>query len=236
MWPGSSMLVEPGVTVFPFYLVIETSYGTPSDTIAGLNELVPQLLELCIQRSWLADMIRFSLITFDESATSVIPMTSYDAAALPTLAAEAAPTRYTAAFRELRDRIDPDVDALKSQGHRVFRPHVFLIVSHDPNGETAIERQQAWASLTDPDWRRHPNASAIGIGQVADESLTSFASHRGRAFNRTPGASRASATAAACELITSSIASLGNASPTANAPLAIYPSHSQMHCANSSSQ
>jgi uncharacterized protein YegL len=172
--------------------------------IAAANDIVPALIDACRQYRTLADVLRFSLVTFSDEAKTLVPMSSYDESSIPTLQVEGG-TSYGKGFAEIRRRIDVDVESLKSDGYEVFRPSVFFITDGGPtDGER--ERTSAWEDLTDPDRRSHPNVIAFGVGdEVPTEILKQYVSHRGRAFVSKSGADAATSIRSIIEMLVMSV-------------------------------
>ena len=200
------------VRILPVYILIDVSVSMQGEPIAAANDIVPALIDACRQYRTLADVLRFSLVTFSDEAKTLVPMASYDESSIPTLQVEGG-TSYGKGFAEVRRRIDIDVASLKSDGYEVFRPSVFFITDGDPTDKEP-ERKAAWEDLTDPDRRTHPNVVTFGVGgQVSAESLKQYVSHRGKAFVSRSGADAAASLKAIMEMfITSVVASANDAS------------------------
>ena len=76
-------------------------------------------------------------------------------------------TDYGRAFAHVRACIERDVEALKADGHKVYRPAVIFMSDGQPNvagWEAPLDR------LIDPSWAIHPNIVAFGVGE-ADEQV-----------------------------------------------------------------
>lgn len=180
-----------GPKVFPIYAVIDLSASMAGEPIDAAEEILPALIDACRQYASLADVLRFSIIVFSDTAQTVVPMCSYDQAGNPGKFRAMRSTNYGAAFRELRSNIDRDIDNLKLEGHMVFRPSVFFITDGEPTDDAA-QRAAAWNALTDTSWRAHPNVVAFGVGpQVKVETVRRYISHHGQAFVTRDGASAA---------------------------------------------
>lgn len=178
--------------VFPVYVVVDCSLSMGGDPIKAANDIVPSLLDACVEHVALADMLRFSLITFHTTAVTVIPMGEYDKTTIPVLQTGGTATHYGAAFREVRSSIDKNIADLKAQGYKVFRPSVFFITDGEPLGETEAERKAAFADLTDPNRKSHPNILVFGVGKdVSENTLKQYISHKGKAYKTRDGATAA---------------------------------------------
>lgn len=167
--------------VLPVYVLLDVSVSMTGAPIAAANEIVPALIDACRTYQSLADALRFSIITFSDSAKTVVPMTAYREAMVPTLTTEGS-TSYGAGFNEVSHRIDIDVASLKADGYAVFRPSIFFVTDGDPTDD-GRSRQKAWDALVDSRRRAHPNVITFGVGgSVNPDMIKAYVSHNGRAF------------------------------------------------------
>lgn len=170
-----------GSKVLPVYIVVDVSWSMSGEPIKAANQIVPELINACTQYTTVRDMLWFSLITFSDTAKTLIPMTSYENVTPPLLEPENS-TEYGAAFREIRSNIDHDVEFLKLHHHVVLRPSVFFITDGEPTDNDQL-RQAAWDDLTDKTRKTHPNIVMFGVGdKVSGDMLKRYVSHRGKAF------------------------------------------------------
>ncbi|MFT4217713.1 MAG: VWA domain-containing protein [Micropruina sp.] len=156
--------------ILPFYLVCDESYSMEGEPIDSMNKALPELhMEIGINPV-VCDKVRFSIITFSEQPQVLQPLVDLSQVTqLPELHPRGG-TSYAPAFRLLRTEIDHDVDELKTQGHRVYRPSVFFLSDGQPTDEDA-DWQQALADLVDPNWGRHPNVLAFGFGAANEKVI-----------------------------------------------------------------
>lgn len=206
--PGSSGPLRARKTshpVFPTYVAVDTSIGSGPEWIAVAESIAPKLMDACRLNIVLGTLLRFSLVSFDSAARTVIPMTDWERPRPPRLTCGGA-VAYHALFRELRSRIDIDVKSLKEQGYKVFRPSVFLITGQ-PADDAASEDQAAWQDLIDPRWRYHPNVVTFGATRsVTEATARRYTAHHGRAFVAADGSAPATAMRAAIEVMRAALA------------------------------
>ncbi|MER5350392.1 VWA domain-containing protein [Kitasatospora sp. NPDC002551] len=150
--------------ILPFYAVCDES-GSMSADIDTLNKALFDLHQEISTNPTIADKTRFGLIGFSTDAHELQPLVDLsDLDELPALEASGL-TSFGNAFGLLRQAIERDVQALKADGHDVYRPVVFFLSDGVP---------------TDSDWDRpyqdllaaafRPHIIAFGIGQ-ADRSV-----------------------------------------------------------------
>lgn len=153
--------------ILPFYLVCDESGSMDGDPLRAMNEALPELHKEIGSNPVVCDKTRFSIITFNDRAKVLQPLEDLSQITrLPQLEADGT-TDYANVFRLLRSEIESDAQALKAEGHRVFRPSVFFLSDGRPNDN---DWETALASLTDPAWKLHPNILAFGIG-AADPGI-----------------------------------------------------------------
>lgn len=149
--------------ILPFYLVCDESGSMDGAPIQAMNDALPELHQEIGSNPVVADKTRFSIVTFDSTAQVLQPLVDLSQITqLPELQARGS-TNYEAVFDMLRSEIQSDVERLKTEGHRVFRPSVFFLSDgypNDGNWEQALDR------LTDSSWSFHPNVIAFGIGSA----------------------------------------------------------------------
>lgn len=196
--------------VLPVYVLLDVSASMAGSPIASANEIVPALIDACRTYQSLADALRFSIVTFSGAAKTVVPMTAYHEAMVPTLTTETS-TAYGAGFAEVSRRIDIDVTSLKADGYEVFRPSMFFITDGDPTDDPR-SRQSAWDTLTDKNRRAHPNVITFGVGgNVRPEAIKQYVSHNGKAFVSKSGNDAARDLKLIIEALVTSVVSSANA-------------------------
>lgn len=149
--------------ILPFYVVCDQSYSM-ADHLDALNDGLAQLHAAVGTDPVVADKTRLCLIGFAGAATVLQPLCRpSDVVNLTDLTTQEA-TSFGAAFRLLRDTIESDVDTLKAQAHRVYRPAVFFLSDGHPTD--GMDWEADYERLVDPDWPARPNIIAFGIGDA----------------------------------------------------------------------
>lgn len=194
--------------ILPFYLVCDESYSMAGESIGAMNSALPDLHQAIGTSPVVCDKTRFAIITFADRAEVLQPLADLSKISqLPELAPSGA-TSFAAAFRLLRTEIDNDVQSLKSEGHRVFRPAVFFLTDGQPTDKESDWKQEL-AALTDSSNRNHPNIIAFGIGAGADPGTIAQVGVT-RAFMSDTGMSPAAALTEFATALTRSIISSGS--------------------------
>ncbi|MET9472509.1 MULTISPECIES: VWA domain-containing protein [unclassified Streptomyces] len=154
--------------ILPFYMVCDESGSMAGpDGVDTINAALPDLHHEISTNPSVADKTRFALIGFSTQASLLQPLADLsELTQLPSLSAGGV-TSFGAAFRLLKDTIDKDVAALKSEGHDVYRPVVFFLsdgIPTDDDWRTALKELNAF--------RYAPKIIAFGIGD-ADAAIIS---------------------------------------------------------------
>ncbi|MGW4194609.1 vWA domain-containing protein [Streptomyces sp. NPDC005004] len=153
--------------ILPFYLVCDESTSMSGPGVDAINSALPDLHQEISTNPSVADKTRFALIGFATQATVLQPLADLsELTQLPSLSAGGW-TAFGAAFRLLRSTIEADVDALKAEGHDVYRPVVFFLSDGNPTDDD-------WhAALDDLNASRYaPKIIAFGISD-ADPAIIS---------------------------------------------------------------
>ncbi|MCB5166314.1 VWA domain-containing protein [Streptomyces bambusae] len=159
--------------ILPFYLVCDESGSMNGDPLNSINSALPELHKEISTNPTVADKTRFALIGFSDTATVLQPLVDLsDIDSLPALAAGGL-TAYGEAFRTLLRSIETDVEALKAQGHEVYRPVVFFLSDGGPTDEGWMD---AHKDLTEARYR--PNIIAFGIGEADRHTIGHVANFR----------------------------------------------------------
>jgi uncharacterized protein YegL len=179
---------EERYAVFPFYLCLDVSQSMAGEPIAEVNAELPQLRESIGQDPAVAEVTRFGIVTFSDTAKTVLPLVDLALVeAMPTVEIEGR-TSYAAAFDHLRRVIESDYLAGRSSGERWYRPAVLFVSDGRPTDPEERWRE-ALRRLSDPAWRRRPNILAFGFGDAVPGILAEVAGNKpGRAFVATEGA------------------------------------------------
>ncbi|MEU1176877.1 VWA domain-containing protein [Streptomyces sp. NPDC005820] len=154
--------------ILPFYMVCDESGSMAGpDGVDTINAALPDLHHEISTNPSVADKTRFALVGFSTQASLLQPLADLsELTQLPSLSAGGV-TSFGAAFRLLKDTIDKDVAALKSEGHDVYRPVVFFLsdgIPTDDDWRTALKELK--------EFRYAPKIIAFGIGD-ADAAIIS---------------------------------------------------------------
>ncbi|MGH9106109.1 MAG: vWA domain-containing protein [Acidimicrobiales bacterium] len=179
---------EERYAVFPFYLCLDVSQSMGGDPIAQVNAELPQIRASVGQDPAVAEVIRFAVVTFSDTARTVLPLADLALVeAMPVVEVEGR-TSYAAAFDHLRRLIEADYRAGRVAGERWYRPAVLFVSDGRPTDPEERWRE-AHRRLVDPAWRRRPNILAFGFGEAVPEILAEVSENKpNRAYVAAEGA------------------------------------------------
>ena len=165
----------------PIYIVGDRSSSMENEPIRALNEMLETLRIGLLNQPEAADVARIALISFSDTATLDVPLTDVaDIRSMPSLTADGS-TAYGAVFDLLVSHLPASVDALKSTGHKVYRPSVFMITDGQPN-DPEVPRWAAYRRLISPENTWRPNVAVFGLGTADREVCRKIAHGRGYAY------------------------------------------------------
>lgn len=212
-----------GQVVMPFYLICDVS-GSMWVDVQNLNTGIAQLHQDIMRDPVVDDLTMLSIITFADTAKTVVPLTFPTQIEPPTLASGGL-TNYGPAFREFHRAFEEDRVRLKSDGKRIFRPCVFFLTDGEPTDGDYV---QVFDSLLgyDPATRqgnaRYPYVTAFGFREATAETMATityprFGDKRGRYFLAQDGAAVSDVlkhvTGAIANSVVGSAISVGNGLP-----------------------
>jgi len=173
---------EERYAVFPFYLCLDVSQSMAGEPIAQVNAELPQIRASVGQDPTVAEVVRFGIVTFSDSARTVLELSDLALVeSMPQLQVEGR-TSYAAAFDHLRRVIEGDYHSGRVSGERWYRPAVLFVSDGRPTDPEERWRE-AHRRLVDPTWRRRPNILAFGFGDAVPEILAVVAENKpNRAF------------------------------------------------------
>jgi uncharacterized protein YegL len=154
-----------GQELLLFYIVCDESGSMGMNGgIESINKALPELhAEICAD-PLAVDKSRLSIIAFSDKAEVILPLTKVtDVADMPGVEEKGA-TSYGSAFSLMGSILQSDIDSLKSQGYRVFRPLMFFI----SDGEPTDNWESAYQTLMTHQYR--PHIVAFGV-DGADASI-----------------------------------------------------------------
>ncbi|WP_027345044.1 vWA domain-containing protein [Hamadaea tsunoensis] len=169
--------------VLPFYLVCDESGSMSGAPVDAINQSLPELHYEIGSNPVVTDKTRFCLIGFSSKAEILLPLSDLSTVTQMPMLKASGGTNYSQAFDKLRETINNDVNALKSQGHQVYRPAVFFLSDGLPNDDW----HQSYQALVDPVWRPHPNILAFGFGQADTQTIQQVATTKAFIANGTLG-------------------------------------------------
>ena len=194
-----------GQELLLFYMVLDESGSMgPNGGIQAINTALPELHATLAADPLVVDKSRLAIIAFSDNAEVILPLSKVtDVSDMPGVQ-EAGVTNYGQAFRLLRSTIETDVQSLKQQGYRVYRPCVFFMSDGEPSDQWEAEYQ----NLMNHEY--HPGIVAFGVDGADPTTLAKIATLRCYVGRDTVGAGRA---------LASVMSSIGNSiiSSTSNA-------------------
>lgn len=150
-----------GQEILLFYIVCDESGSMgPNGGIEEINRSLPELHATLASDPLVVDKSRLAIIAFSDDAETILPLTRVvDVADMPGVQ-ESGLTNYGRAFEVLTSDIERDVEAMKAQGFRVFRPCVFFM----SDGEPTDDWEPAYRHLINHPLR--PHIVAFGVGDA----------------------------------------------------------------------
>lgn len=179
--PLSALDQADSFKVLPVYIVIDHSWAT-SEALATINDLlIPTVIRECLKNPLLDELLRFTIIGFNDRAEIVSSLASGSTLTSHTFVPSSAST-FSDMFRLLRSQLETDYSLLKADGYMVYRPHVFLLADGEPLDEPISE----FADLVPPRFARGPHISFFALDpNIRPRTLRSFvAGAKGMAFRR----------------------------------------------------
>jgi uncharacterized protein YegL len=205
-------------SLLPIYLVADES-GSMTSVVHELNKGLEALLDELHLETMAAAKVRLCILGFSDSCRCLLELADLrNIEVMPDFRATGS-TAYSSAFRELRDRIDRDVERLKAEGYLVNRPAVFFLSDGQPNGTDPWE--SALDDLRSESFKRRPNIIAFGIGSARAATIARVASREEYAFVAASGTDTGRALANFCTALTKSVVSSGLAIASGRAELPV---------------
>lgn len=149
-----------GTRAFPLYLVCDEGVSVPGDSIAAVNEGIKQLCKAISRDPLFDDVLRLGIIAFSDTAEVILPLTQISQVGTIPSCVTKVSTSYREAFLKLKTEIDNDVNQMKSNGIRVYRPGVFFISSGSPDDQ---DWRGVHADLTSSSNKYRPNIISFGL-------------------------------------------------------------------------
>jgi uncharacterized protein YegL len=183
-----------GQVVMPFYLLCDVS-GSMWVDIPALNAGIAQLQQEIMRDPVVDDLAMLSIITFADTATTVVPLSFPTQITAPQLVSGGL-TNYGPAFREFHRAFEADRTRLRGEGKRVFRPCVFFLTDGEPTDGDYAEVFRAllgYDPATQQGYKAYPYMTVFGFREATAETLATitypnFGDKRGRYFLAQDGA------------------------------------------------
>lgn len=159
--PAATAGPATAAPVLVCYLAIDTSDSMAGAALEAAQAELARLWAAARADQRLADRCHLGVVTFDERARVVAPLTPVERLnRSPRLAATRPATNYEAAFRLVRRQLDRDLAALRSAGRTPLRPWSSSSPTAGPPAATGRPPTLPWSAprvLTPPTWS--PSAS-----------------------------------------------------------------------------
>jgi uncharacterized protein YegL len=196
---------EKGI-LLPFYLVIDVSYSMSGKKLSAASAMLPEVADALARNPILSDKTRFGLIDFADDARTVLELCDIaEQSVLPGLKVRGG-TNYGSAFSLLRKQLETDVEQLKADGYRVYRPAVFFLSDGEPTDD-------AWPAAFDDlkNFKYYPLFVPFGV-ESADRDVMRKLVHpvpKSKLYMASEGANAAAAIKAMTEIMISSVLASG---------------------------
>jgi len=163
-----------GQNILPFYLVCDESASMDGEPIDAMNSALPELHAEIGMNPVVSDKTQFGIIGFSDDAEVLLELSDLSQVTeLPILTTKGA-TNFAAALRCLKSQIELDLNRLKSQGHKVYRPVVLFLTDGQPTSDWESE----YIELTSSTFKYRPNIVAFGIGRADRDVISAIATFR----------------------------------------------------------
>jgi uncharacterized protein YegL len=165
-----------GQVVMPFYIVCDVS-GSMYGDLAALNAGIADLCQEIMKDPVADDLAMLSVIAFDDTARTVVPLNFPSAMELRPLSCGGL-TNYTSAFQEFHRAFEADRVRLRTEGKRIFRPCMFFLTDGEP---TSTDHQQVFQQLFgyDPVTKqgnaRYPYITPFGFRGATEQAMKAIA-------------------------------------------------------------
>ena len=202
--------------VVPVYLVIDESAGMSayrSDLVHGLTTMIDTLRT----DPRFHGGIRLSILGFSDNVNVRLPLGDLNGVTSAPDLIMGGTANYGAVFGDLLTRIPADVQALKTAGHRVFRPLVLFIAGGRPAELTAWRGPHR--QLTDR--TATPTAPVIvayGVGTVSADLMLQIATQTDYAFAARRGLGSAATVSSLICALTDTLGAIVTSGPGTAAP------------------
>jgi len=130
----------------PVYLLLDTSGSMRGEPIEAVKVGVQALVSGLRQDPYALESVHLSLITFDQKANVLVPLTSLETFQMPVLQCPSSgPTHLGEALRELCECVEREVTRTTAEHKGDWRPLLFIMTDGSPS-DTAVYNE--WAVKT----------------------------------------------------------------------------------------
>lgn len=217
-----------GQAVMPFYILCDVS-GSMAPDMADLARGLSDLHQGLLREPMVNDLVLLSVITFDDSARTIVPLARPDAITLPALPKASGLTNYSAAFREYHQAFEGDLARLKASGNQVYRPCVYFLTDGEPTDQNYLQTFKTY--LTHHHNPTYPYVCFFGFRNASHRTIQALAHadvdgphKRGRWFIASDGHSVSETLKAMADVIGTSILQSAN-SVSAGLPAVTLPTN-----------
>ena len=158
----------------PIYFLLDTSESMIGEPVAAIQTALHDIFAELRQEPNIADMVYVSIITFDNIARQIIPLTNIVDAEIPNLKIRPG-TALGWAFLTLKQCIDKEVIKRTTKEEKAdYRPLVFLFTDGCPTDDSDV-RHESILRMTSP---KIANIYSIACGEDVDFQLLQSFSDR----------------------------------------------------------
>jgi len=154
-------------TIFPVFIVVDVSASMAGGPIEAVNEALPNLQKEMVSNPTVGEIARVALVTFSDTASTVVPLCDLAEAELPEVMVEGG-TNFAAGFREVRNAITSGLGSLP-KGTPIYRPVVFFM--SDGEHQAHEDWIPALDELRDRSWKFAPVVVSFGFGNANTDNL-----------------------------------------------------------------
>ncbi|MCB9382372.1 MAG: VWA domain-containing protein [Acidimicrobiaceae bacterium] len=167
------MTTTEGQELLLFYIVCDESGSMGQNGgIDAINQALPELHATIAADPLAVDKSRLAIIAFSDDAQLILPLAKVtDVPDMPGVQ-PAGMTNYGRAFELLKNCIESDVEALKAQSYRVYRPCAFFMSDGEPTDDWDSSYRDLMAH------KYHPHIVAFGVDGADPTSLSKIATLR----------------------------------------------------------
>jgi uncharacterized protein YegL len=158
-------------TIFPVFILLDVSASMAGGPIEAVNNALPDLKKEMLSNPTVGEIARVALITFSDTARTVIELCDLADADLPEIMVEGG-TNFAAGFREARTAIDRGLRSMP-KGTPFYRPVVFFMSDGQHQSREAWE--PALEALRDPSWKLAPEVVTFGFADATTDALSRIA-------------------------------------------------------------